>query len=196
MVCLVAVITQPAAAKKGGPRTRAACRLGARVKACRKQHGADDGAAAVEFALLFPVFALFLFGMITSANAYANKQGITQGAREGARYAATLGTPGTTAWLSSVFTVAHDSASTDLGNSADICVSYIPAGASVGNMRKQTSGGSPSDSTGSCLSSDTRTDARVQVVISRPFTFQLLVLPSYQITLQSQSVTRYERATS
>jgi Flp pilus assembly protein TadG len=166
------------------------------VRAFRKRHGADDGAAAVEFALLFPVFALFLFGMITSANAYANKQGIAQGVREGARYAATLPTPGTTAWLDSAFTVAHDSASTDLGNSADICVAYIPAGATVGNMRKQTSGGSPSNSTGTCIATDTRVDPRVQVVISRPFTFQRLVLPSYQITLQSQSVTRYERATS
>ena len=164
-----------------------------RVRGTRQR--GESGAAAVEFALLFPIFALFLFGMITSANAYANKQGITQGAREGARYAATLPTPGTPTWLSSVFTVTKDSASSDLGDKATICVAYIPAGASTGSTRKQTNGGTPVNGTGSC-STDGRTDARVQVVITRPFTFQLLVVPSAQIDLESHSVTRYERATT
>lgn len=48
----------------------------------------DDGASLVEFALILPVLALFLFGIIQFGLAYDKKQSINSAAREGARSAA------------------------------------------------------------------------------------------------------------
>ena len=47
----------------------------------------EGGATLVEFALILPVFAMLLFGMITAGLALNDKQEITHATREGARYA-------------------------------------------------------------------------------------------------------------
>jgi Flp pilus assembly protein TadG len=59
---------------------------------CRFRPGAkrglrsEQGAVAVEFALLMPVFLLLLFGIIDFGHAYYMKQMVTNASREGARY--------------------------------------------------------------------------------------------------------------
>lgn len=52
----------------------------------------DQGAAAVEFALVMPVLFLILFGIIDFGRAYNMQIALTQGAREGVRVAALGGT--------------------------------------------------------------------------------------------------------
>jgi Flp pilus assembly protein TadG len=47
----------------------------------------DRGAAAVEFALVFPLLILLLFGIIEFARAWNMKQTLTDAAREGTRIA-------------------------------------------------------------------------------------------------------------
>ena len=53
----------------------------------RRREGSERGAALVEFAIVLPLLALLLFGMIEFAIAFNDYQSIRQGAREGARQA-------------------------------------------------------------------------------------------------------------
>lgn len=54
-----------------------------------RHHGRKDaGANLVEFALVVPILALFLFGIVQFGLAYDQKQSINSAAREGARTAA------------------------------------------------------------------------------------------------------------
>ncbi len=50
--------------------------------------GGEDGAAAVEFAILLPLLVALLFGLIQFGIAFSNKIQATNAAREGARMAA------------------------------------------------------------------------------------------------------------
>lgn len=56
-------------------------------KTCRPCRRKRQGAAAVEFALIAPVFFLMIFGMIELGRAVMVKQVMTNAAREGARLA-------------------------------------------------------------------------------------------------------------
>ena len=89
----------------------------------------ERGAALVEFALILPVLAMLVFGILTGGAAYEQKIAITQAAREGARYGASLGvsqafTSGT--WASNTQQVVVDRATGDLdGAAATVCVSLV-----------------------------------------------------------------------
>ncbi len=61
-------------------------------RASRRRHARDRGAAAVEFALLFPLLMLIVFGTIDFGRALNAQITLTQAAREGARLDA-LGEP-------------------------------------------------------------------------------------------------------
>jgi Flp pilus assembly protein TadG len=54
----------------------------------RKRVGEQDGAAAVEFALIAPILFMLIFGIIQFGIAWSQKEIFVQAAREGARYAA------------------------------------------------------------------------------------------------------------
>jgi Flp pilus assembly pilin Flp len=60
----------------------------------RRRQPNESGAATVEFALLAPVLALFLFGMIEFGAVFNNFNGLRQATRDGAR-AAAVNAPGT-----------------------------------------------------------------------------------------------------
>ena len=51
----------------------------------RSDRGGDRGAVAVEFALILPIFLLFVYGTITFGIALSVKQMVSQAAAEGAR---------------------------------------------------------------------------------------------------------------
>ena len=57
---------------------------------------ADDGAAVVEFALVMPILALIIFGIIDFGRAFYTVNNIVSAVREGARYGAVLAAPGST----------------------------------------------------------------------------------------------------
>ncbi len=57
---------------------------------------AVSGQALPEFALIVPVFFLVLFGIIQCGYLFAGQNGMSNAAREAARYASTLPTPDTT----------------------------------------------------------------------------------------------------
>jgi Flp pilus assembly protein TadG len=55
----------------------------------------EEGAAVVEFALVMPILALVVFGIIDFGRAFYTVNNIISAVREGARYGAVLAEPGT-----------------------------------------------------------------------------------------------------
>ena len=164
------------------------------------------GAAAVEFALLFPLFILIVFGVIDMGFAFNQKINLTQASREGSRYGATLsllashtsgGIPDGTVddWLKNVLAVVKSSGGSDLDKSRAnryICVAYI-VGATARKAVATTSD-TPTLSSGTCLT-DGRTDDRVQVDTRADTALDFLLFGG-KITVGSESVTHYEAAPS
>jgi Flp pilus assembly protein TadG len=56
----------------------------------------EEGAAVVEFALVMPILALIIFGIIDFGRAFYTVNNIISAVREGARYGAILATPTST----------------------------------------------------------------------------------------------------
>jgi hypothetical protein len=129
----------------------------------------DGGAAAVEFALLLPIFVMLVFGGLTSGIAYWKHISDVQAGRDAARYGSTLpmadagtdtvcgqaGIPVAT-WLTCVRDVAISQSANwntvaDLGTDTGyVCVAYIKsdiAGATgtvpTTNLVSGTNGGDP-----------------------------------------------------
>lgn len=69
----------------GQNESAAAVKLESSCRTCRRNR---RGAAAVEFAIVAPVFILMIFGMIEFGRAIMVKQVLTNASREGARFAA------------------------------------------------------------------------------------------------------------
>lgn len=82
------------------------------VRHFRRARG-DEGAAAVEFALLFPIFMILTMGTITAGTAFSRQINVTQAAREASRYGATYDVQvagGLANWLTAVDTALQQSA--------------------------------------------------------------------------------------
>ena len=166
-----------------------------------RRHKPDEtGASLVEFALVLPVFMMLLLGMFTGGLAYNRRLAVTQAAREGARYGATLpvtGPPNT--WLDTVADVVVRSADGELDDVTAgrfICVALISGGtatnrAATGSAVSYNTG-FPGVPAGACFD-DGRplTEPRVQVVASRTSEFEALVF-TRSLNLKSQAVSRYE----
>ncbi|HEV2888768.1 MAG TPA: TadE/TadG family type IV pilus assembly protein [Frankiaceae bacterium] len=171
------------------------------MTARRWRRGADDGAAAVEFALLFPLFLTLVFGIINMGFAFNQKINMTQASREASRYGATLslaasnqsggvlnGTVDT--WLAKVQSVAKAAAGDDLDATSHtgvyVCVAYV----STTQTKSLTQGTGGPASSAPCYA-DGRTDDRVQVVMRSDSVLDFLLVGG-KITLGSSSVTRFE----
>lgn len=168
----------------------------------------EGGTSMVEFALVLPIFMALVLGMFTGGIAYNQKLSMTNAAREGSRYAATLpisSTASMSAWLDSVATVAVDAASGELASGTPgrvVCVAYVyPSGTTAGDQtakRMQTASGT----TYSYASSDRcfndgrpDTERRVQVQIQRDTRIEAIIYSS-DLTLTSKSVARFEATSS
>ena len=96
----------------------------------RRRRG-DDGAAAIEFALLFPIFMGLALGMIFGGMAFSKQINVTQAAREGSRFGATYDVAvagGIDSWLIAVRDATRQAAgaSNDLMGGYDyVCVAYV-----------------------------------------------------------------------
>lgn len=81
---------------------RGETRSAARTARGRAREG-EGGATIVEFAIILPLLLLFLFGIVEFARLMSSFAGVWTAAREGARYATTVGdstvTPGTPRYL-------------------------------------------------------------------------------------------------
>jgi Flp pilus assembly pilin Flp len=91
-----------------------------------RPHRRDDGAAAVEFALLFPIFMILAMGTITVGTAFSRQINVTQAVREASRYGATYDVSaagGLAPWLTAV-----DNAACRAAGNGDVC-----GGSNAGN---------------------------------------------------------------
>jgi Flp pilus assembly protein TadG len=88
------------------------------VRFTARSRDRDSGAAAVEFALLFPIFMILALGIINGGLAFSRQINVTQSAREASRFGATndiVTAGGIASWLTSVDKAVTESA----GNAAD-----------------------------------------------------------------------------
>ncbi len=170
----------------------------------RDPRRADDGAAAVEFALLFPIFIIVLMGTISAGTAFSKQINITQAARETSRFGATLtynaakGAPGGTVndWLNKVSPVGQAAAGppTDpIGGHDNLCVAMIdvtvPATPLLSRIQDGViEAGKTCDDVAPIVGLGPR---YVQVVVKRKANFFAVFL-NKDLTLRSASTTPYE----
>jgi Flp pilus assembly pilin Flp len=157
----------------------------------RRRRRDEEGAVAVELALVMPLLLMILFGLITTGLAYSDHLSATNAVREGARYgaAADISNPG---WATSVrdrvkqvyfnegVTVTDD----------QICVRLVQAGSTTpyAQVAGANCGTAPSVPTnmaaGSCA---------VLVWMQRPEKIRLIVVPDLNFNIGAESVAYYGR---
>ena len=169
----------------------------------------DRGAAAVEFALLFPVFMTLAMGLIAAGTAFSRQINVTQAAREASRYGATYDfqaqSPAMTLdqWLVAVDTAVTESAGNPddpMGGYDYRCVALVSIDSSgnvvTGKSKYLEHVGTAPATTGSgaCPSTKTakfKTSDYVQVAMYRKSSFFVL-FANPTVKLDSVSVTPYE----
>jgi Flp pilus assembly protein TadG len=171
-------------------------------RAQQHRRGADDGASAVEFALLLPVAVMLTLGTITGAQAYADKLSLTQAAREGSRYGATLPVSGPgrniDLWLADVQAATENAAQDHFApgqDSSRLCVAFVNGNdSSLSKRLIRAPDGSVTSTAGATCFTDTLTDNRVQVEISRQVSLNI-GLYSWNPQISSRALTHAERGT-
>ena len=132
----------------------------------------DEGAAAVEFALLFPIFFMVCIGTITFGFAFEKWISVTQAAREASRFAATYPNPNGTTWVDTVGQAAAESAGIVLPGSPGatdqtsyyLCVRFTPEPTTTAPGVKLKTWGTLA---GSTCPTTTLPDSRVDVTLRR-----------------------------
>ncbi|MDP9442631.1 MAG: pilus assembly protein [Actinomycetota bacterium] len=164
-------------------------------------HDREQGAALVEFALLFPVFMTLILGMFTGGLAYNQDISLAHAAREGARYGATLpkGSGGTApdAWREAIKARVLEAATNDLNLAKPghyICVALVTGAGGVDGNYHEHWGDAPVLPNECYLDGVTDTAGRVHVLVGRPGKIQLL-FTSYDLKLTSKGTSRYEDPT-
>ena len=160
---------------------------------------AERGASLVEFALLLPIFAMLLFGMITAGLALNEKQQMTHATREGARYAATVGAEQTFdsgTWASNVRDLLVQRSVGTLGT-ADVCVSLVEgSGASLVVVDSDPK--FSTDGTDPCIPGQTYpvtpndVGRRVQVTATKQATIDLILFGSHDVTMDADATAKSE----
>jgi hypothetical protein len=175
----------------------------------------DEGAAAVEFALLFPIFMILALGLINGGFAFSRQINVTQAAREASRFGSSYDISGINSgagtlvsrediWLDAVDTSVQQSA----GNAANPiggydyrCVAIVvmnaagtAADTTLSRYKETYTGSASTRGAGTC---PTTTPAAIpggkfaQVVLSRDVKFFVLFI-SPTLHLDAVSSTPYE----
>ena len=155
----------------------------------------------VEFALVLPIVVMLALGIISGGQAYQAKLSMSNGAREGARYGATLPIENFLTlndWLDNVAVVATGAIDDGLPSTAPgriVCVAYVyPAGTAVNDRttRRYQTSGSPAYTNSTCFN-DNRpsTERRVQVTVSRAGELDAGFI-NIDLTLNGRGVARFE----
>lgn len=101
----------------------------------RRRVGGERGTALIEFALLLPLIMAILLGIFTGGFAYFQKISLTDAAREGARYGASMKHDGTStgiaSWKTNVRTRVVELSGGQL-STGDVCVELVtPTGSNT-----------------------------------------------------------------
>ena len=94
----------------------------------------EDGAAAVEFAMVLPVLVIVVLGIVTGGLSYSNAIGVQNAVREGARFGAT-GDVTQVSWSSDVIArvraTQFDDGTTAADSGTSVCVQLFKAPSTV-----------------------------------------------------------------
>jgi len=178
----------------------------------RQLRKTERGAAAVEFAILAPLFFMITFGMISAGITFNRVQDMTGAVRQGSRFGATLPVGTTVAdrdtWVTSVLASVTQTANGQLDSSdSTICVAVVTGnGTTIFTSGASYIGSSSGGvvTTGSCPAAvpnfpfadgNAGSAARVEVVARRPGQI-MAVLFTVNPMIDVRSVGRYEESTS
>ena len=165
----------------------------------------ERGAGLIEFALILPIVIMLLVGIVSAAGAYQKDLSLSNGAREGARYAATLPVANFTtvtplnSWLDDVANTAVHAVDDGLPagvSGRDVCVAYVyPNGTDPNDRttrRDEDASGTVTYSQATCFT-DSRpvTERRVQVLLKRNVSLDAYLFKT-TVTLTGKSVARFE----
>ena len=159
----------------------------------RGQRTADTGAAMIEMAIVLVLLVMLLVGTVTAAIGYGRGNSIQNAAREATRFGATLPEAGEDAWFKQVRDVARAAGTGDLDSTVPgqlICVAFIRDDDTA--TRFTDVGGVESSQSGNCFDDDRSQEARVQVLVQRETTLEVVVF-SRDVTVSASSAARYER---
>ncbi len=159
----------------------------------RPRRRSDDGASAVEFALVLPILLLLAFGIISYGTLFAQQLALNNGVRQGARLAVVEGSTTQKSCAGAVTAVRDATGPAIAMDTADIDVkvtrtSSAPCGTAV----------NPGSGTQVCAGSiDGATNAQQSVVIEATYPAELIIpLPvpglQDQFTLTSKAVYKCE----
>lgn len=162
----------------------------------------ERGAALVEFALILPLLVMLLLGIVTGADAYGQKLSLANGAREGARYGATLPISNFSTmnlWLDDV--ASKSTNAVDGGLPAGLsgratCVAYIfPNGTDTldrTSSRRENAAGTVTYGTTACFSdSRSNSERRIQVTLARNASIDAFLVKT-TVGLGAKSISRFE----
>jgi Flp pilus assembly protein TadG len=167
----------------GSPFARRCCRLHER------------GAVAVEFALVLPLLAMLLMGVITGGVAFTNSIGLANAVREGARFGATADVASGT-WAADVVARTRETQfDDDLTNPATTVCLKVVGGGSIGWQCDAGVAPAPPEPPNASLPTPPAGTCVVVVVASRPYRLNF-IFGSFDSELVRQSVARYERSCS
>ena len=152
----------------------------------------ESGANAVEFALVLPILLILVMGMLWGGLAFNRQLSLTQSAREGARFGATLPYPADSDWLDDVEERVRTSIIGQFGydDEARVCVRAF-GGDPLVLLDSQVSG--PADASDPSCSDPTPRVAmpHVEVWVANPATFDY-VFGGGTIRLRAEAVARHE----
>lgn len=164
----------------------------------RARRRTENGAVAVEMAIILPLFLALLLGILTGGVAMDHKIGVTNAAREAARYGATvpsaqctvITTCGNKNWAQLVQAVAADRLAGEVPAS-QICVALVSG---PGSLPVPASSAHTTKSDGTACYNDSSNDTgqRVQVTMSRTDRMQTFFW-SQNMTLSARVVARFEQ---
>ena len=153
----------------------------------------ESGANAVEFALVLPILIVLIFGILFGGLLLNQQLSVTQAAREGARFAATLPVEDSDPdqdWFNTVRERAFRGSAGSLGGDDEmICIWYVSEAGDEFADGQNGARGCPSDPPGQ-IPADDEGD-RVIVYAEQPAVLEL-VLYEFQTTVRSRAVARHE----
>lgn len=167
-------------------------------RASRLHRSTERGAAAVEMAIVLPLFLALVLGILTGGIAMDHKIGVTNAAREAARYGATV--PATQCaditkcanknWAQMVQAVAMDRLSGDVPAS-QICVALV-SGSGSSPVVLSSAHTTKSDGSACYADSSNDTGQRVQVTMTRTDRMQTFFF-ARDLSLSARVVARFEQ---
>ena len=166
-------------------------------RSVRRKRASERGAVLVEFALVFPLLAMLLFGMLSGGLVMNRRMDVTQASRESARYGATVPfdqcTPssscGGRTWAQQVQDVAV-SRSNGVVTATNVCVALVqgPGSAPVSLSTTHTTKGG----TAPCyVDNSADSGRRVQVLITFSDKIQA-VITTVPVNITAKATSRFE----